>query len=480
MIKLKKDIFVAYISHFLILSSSILFFLIISNQISVEDYGLYQRYNSWILFSGFFLSFGFESVLLRFSPDLKKKFFKEFNFFTIQMLLIRISVIIAFYFIAKLILSNRIVDFELLLFLILLFSQVRTLISHYFLAISDLLFERIINSSLSVLKLLFVLILIDNLDVKLIFYIILYSELLILFLYSLKLLINKAYVVKRNKLKEKSKILKFGYQNYLNRLVNNLYEISFFVILIDFFELGLTELSFFAFSYVILNILYTLNLFTILEQHLAVYLKKMYNNSIKDFKLKINLLSRSSIIIQMFILIFSISFIQDFLYFVYEEKFIDSIKYFEIGIVLVFVKSINSTFTPFIYLEEDIRIQNKLTFIHLFLLPGIVLYIYIFSIIGIFYYLILFYLVLILYQTNYSYRVFNYRPLVINQVICLLVLFIFLTVYSININEYDLLKKIQFMIAFYLFVSLLIVKSKFLSYNEIIFLFKTIFKSNKK
>ena len=115
MIKLKKDIFVAYISHFLILSSSILFFLIISNQISVEDYGLYQRYNSWILFSGFFLSFGFESVLLRFSPDLKKKFFKEFNFFTIQMLLMRISVIIAFYFIAKLILSNRIVDFELLL-----------------------------------------------------------------------------------------------------------------------------------------------------------------------------------------------------------------------------------------------------------------------------------------------------------------------------------------------------------------------------
>ena len=306
--KLQKDIFIAYISHFLILSSSILFFLIISNQISVEDYGLYQRYNSWILFSGFFLSFGFESVLLRFSPDLKKKFFKEFNFFAIQIILIRISVIILFYFIVKLIISNKIIDFEILLFLILLFSQVRTLISHYFLAISDLLFERIINSGLSVLKLLFVLILIDNLDVKLIFYIIFYSELLILFLYILKLLINRSYVFKKNKLKEKSKILKFGYQSYLNRLVNNLYEISFFVILIDFFQLGLTELSFFAFSYVILNILYTLNLFTVLEQHLAVYLKNIYNKSIKDFKLKINLLSRSSIIIQMFVLVFSIPF----------------------------------------------------------------------------------------------------------------------------------------------------------------------------
>ena len=479
MTKLKKDIFTAYISQFLILSSSTLFFLIISNQLSVEDYGLYQRYNSWILISAFLLSFGFESILLRFSPSLHENKNYEFNFFTLQFLIVRVIIIFTFSLLISMFLNISTFGFEIMLMLILLLSQIRTLICHYLLSTTNLLFERVINAGLSMLKFVFVIIFLNQLNVKLIFYIILISEIIILFTYSLKLIISKAYIIKITKIQNKSEIIKFGYQNYLNRIVNNLYEIPFFVILIDLFNLGLTELSFFAFSYVILNILYTLNLFTLLEQHLIVYLKNTYKKNINEFEKKLNLLSRSSLIIQFFVLIFSISFIKDILYIIYEDKFMESIKYFEIGVILIFTKSINSTFAPFVYLEKKIKLQNKLSLIHFCLLPGVVIFMSSFSIIGVFYFLILFYLILILYQTNYSHKVFNYRAWGITQMIFLLFLFIFFSIYCMNINNYNLLQKLQFIILFYIAASFSVVRSNFLNLNEIKFIFKNILNSNK-
>ena len=154
----------------------------------------------------------------------------------------------------------------------------------------------------------------------------------------------------------------------------------------------------------------------------------------------------------------------------------ESIKYFEIGVILIFTKSINSTFAPFVYLEKKIKLQNKLSLIHFCLLPGVVIFMSLFSIIGVFYFLILFYLILIVYQTNYSHKVFNYRAWGITQMIFLLFLFIFFSIYCMNINNYNLLQKLQFIILFYIAASFSVVRSNFLNLNEIKFIFKNILK----